>query len=138
MLNGGKSESITGNAVYSSSDVQVVKLSVLGGNYVLSPSSLKKGVPVRLEADSSVSGCARSIVISAFNVRKTVSASNNVIEFVPDKAGTFNIACSMNMYRGTFNVLDESGGSAKYVEPKTASVSATCSSNGAGGCGCGG
>ena len=89
----------TGNA-------QVVKLWVEGGNYVLSPAEFKKDVPVRIEADiSRTPGCSRSIVISAFNVRKIVSEADNVIEFTPTKTGTFNIACSMNMYRGTFTVV---------------------------------
>lgn len=133
------SPNLTGNVVYPVSaqtgDVQTVKLSVSGGNYVLSPSTFKKGVPVRLEADiSKMPGCSKSIVISAFNVRKTVSSSDNVIEFVPDKAGTFNIACSMNMYRGTFVILDETGEASNYVEPQNAG-SGSCSKGGCGGCG---
>lgn len=86
-------------------NAQVMKLSVLGGSYVLSPNEVQQGVPVRIEADmSKMPGCSKSIVISAFNVRKTVSFADNTIEFTPTKAGTFNIACSMNMYRGTFTV----------------------------------
>ena len=87
-------------------DAQIVKLSVDGGRYVLSPSEFKKDVPVRIEADiSKMPGCSKSIVISSFNVRKIVSEADNVIEFTPTKTGTFNIACSMNMYRGTFTVV---------------------------------
>ncbi len=95
------------NAVSAGSgNVQVVKLSVQGANYVLSPNEIKKDIPVRIEADiSKMPGCSKSIVISAFNVRKVVSQADNTIEFTPTKAGTFNIACSMNMYRGTFNVI---------------------------------
>ena len=89
-----------------SGNAQVVKLSVEGGRYVLSPSEFKKDVPVRIEADmSKMPGCSRSIVISAFNVRKSFTNNDNTIEFTPDKAGSFNIACSMNMYRGVFTVV---------------------------------
>lgn len=140
---GSFSSNITGNAIKTSSqisgseDVQIVKLKVQGANYILEPSSIKKGIPVRIEADMSrLSGCSRSIVISAFNIRKTLSSSDNLIEFTPDKAGTFNIACSMNMYRGTFTVLDSNGIKASYVEPTPAGGS-TCGASG-GGCGCGG
>lgn len=88
-----------------SGNVQIVKLSVEGGRYILSPSEFKKNVPVRIEADiSKMPGCSKSIVISAFNIRKIVSQTDNTIEFTPTKTGTFNIACSMNMYRGTFTV----------------------------------
>src|SRR3989339_1930213 len=96
---------VTGNVISGSKDngnVQIVKLKTEGSGYVLEPSTFKKGVPVRIEADmSKMLGCSRTVVISAFNVRKTVSNSDNIIKFTPDKAGTFNIACSMNMYRGT-------------------------------------
>ena len=89
-----------------SGNAQIVKLSVEGGRYILSPSELKKNVPVRIEADmSKMPGCSKSIIISAFNIRKVVSTADNSIEFTPTKTGTFNIACSMNMYRGTFTVV---------------------------------
>lgn len=88
-----------------SGNVQIVKLSVEGGRYVLSPAEFKKDIPVRIEADiSKMPGCSKSIVISAFGVRKIVSQADNIIEFTPTKTGTFNIACSMNMYRGAFTV----------------------------------
>jgi hypothetical protein len=86
-------------------DVQNVKLSVSGGTYILIPSVLKKGVPVRMEADmTTLRGCSRSVVIAAFGVRKTLTDTDNVITFTPTQTGTINIACSMNMYRGTFSV----------------------------------
>lgn len=136
---------VTGNAInvvsaqanINSDGVQVAKLSVSGGSYVISPNSFKLGNKVRLEADIlQMPGCSKSIVISAFGVRKIVSDSDNYIEFTPDKAGTFNIACSMNMYKGTFSVIDSSGKAGNYVEPAN-TKSASCGANG-GGCGCGG
>lgn len=126
---------LNGN-VAGNEEVQIAKLSVSGGNYVLSPSDFKVGQKVRLEADSSVKGCAKSIVISAFNVMETISSSDNIIEFTPNKPGTFNIACSMNMYQGTFSVRDETGKTSDYVEPVKAS-GGSCGAGG-GGCGCGG
>jgi len=87
-------------------EVQNVKLSVSGGTYILTPSTLKKGIPVRMEVDLSTTvGCSRDIVISAFGVRKYVTSGDNIISFTPTTAGTINIACSMNMYRGTFTVV---------------------------------
>jgi hypothetical protein len=87
-------------------EVQNVKLSVSGGTYILTPSVLKKGIPVRMEVDlSSTVGCSRDIVISAFGVRKYVKSGDNIITFTPTQTGTINIACSMNMYRGSFTVV---------------------------------
>lgn len=129
----------TGNAIFALKDnanTQISTLKVAGSSYVLEPSTFKKGVPIRLIADmSQFLGCSRSVVISAFNVRKTLSPSDNVIEFLPDKAGTFTIACSMNMYRGKFMVIDSGGEKTDYVESASTVVN-SCGS-GSEGCGCG-
>jgi plastocyanin domain-containing protein len=86
-------------------DIQNVKLSVSGANYILTPSTLKKDVPVRMVADmATLRGCSRSVVISAFGVRKSLTEGDNIITFTPTQSGTFRIACSMNMYTGTFTV----------------------------------
>ena len=128
---------ITGNVIANNGDVQIVKMHVENGRYVIEPSSFKQGVPVRIEADiSRMPGCSKSVVISAFNVKKNLNANDNIIEFTPDKAGTFNIVCSMNMYKGTFTVLQADGAQSNYVE-KTSTAGATCGAGG-GGCGCGG
>ncbi len=119
----------------NSGNAQVVKMYVNGGSYVLEPSEFKKGVPVKIEADiSRTPGCSRAVVISAFGIRKTLTSSDNTITFTPDKAGTFNIACSMNMYRGTFTVLENDGSKSNYVDI-SAPKGGSC---GSGGCGCGG
>ncbi|MEK6832472.1 MAG: cupredoxin domain-containing protein [Nanoarchaeota archaeon] len=128
---------IAGNLIDSKGEVQIIKLSVQGSNYVMNPSEVKKGIPVRIEADmSKMPGCSKSIVISSFNIRKTVTSADNTIEFTPDKAGTFNIACSMNMYRGTFTVLESDGSKSAYVDTSAPS-GGSCGASG-GGCGCGG
>jgi plastocyanin domain-containing protein len=133
----------TGNVATVTNGVQNVRLSLdNNGDYLLQPSVLKKGVPVKMEVDlSSVTGCARSIVIPSFNVRKGVSTGNNIIEFTPDKTGEFTIHCSMNMYRGTFTVVDENGQKSDFVEtqasPSAAGSGGTCGISAGGGCGCG-
>ena len=125
------------NSGASSGNVQIVTLKVQGSSYILEPSIFKKGSPVRIEGDiSQMPGCSKSVVISAFNVKKVLSASDNSIEFTPNQAGTFNIACSMNMYRGTFTVLNSDGTKSNYAQP-AATGGGSCSAGG-GGCGCGG
>lgn len=131
------SNNITNNVInVNENNVQVVKLSVQNGQYILDPSTIKKDIPVRLEADvSNMPGCSKSIVISEFNVRKTFTSKDNSIEFIPNKAGTFYITCSMNMYRGTFNVLGSDGVKSNYVQTISSSASNSCGASG--GCGCG-
>lgn len=93
------------SSTIDAANVQIVKVSVVGGTYVFDPKVLKKDVQVKLIFDmNTVDGCARSIVIPAFNIRKYVDEKDNAITFTPTKTGTYNIACSMNMYRGTFSV----------------------------------
>lgn len=118
---------------------QEVQLTVQGGSYMPNPIRVKKGVPVRLVADlNSVRGCASSIVIPDFGVRKAVRAGDNVIEFTPDKSGTFQFSCSMGMYRGTIVVEEADGTVAAYAGTAPAVTGGCKMGAGGGGCGCGG
>jgi len=121
----------------ASGDIQVVKMRVEGSQYVFEPSSVRKGTVVRLEADiSKMPGCSKSVISSELNIKKNFNSIDNTIEFTPNKAGTFYIACSMNMYKGTLTVLESDGSKSNYVQAPT-SLGASCGAGG-GGCGCGG
>ena len=88
--------------------VQVVKLSVNEkGDYVVTPDTVVAGVPVRMEVDlKTVTGCARTVVIGAVNVKKTVEEGQTTIAFTPTKTGKVQIACGMDMVHGSFTVAD--------------------------------
>ena len=147
---GSGNATTTGNTILNSKgNVQVVKLSVVNGNYVMSPSQVKMGVPVRIEANiAQMPGCSKSFVMPAFNIRKTFTSTDNIVEFTPDKAGVFNVMCSMNMYKGTLTVLQSDGSKSNYVETSSPSTTSGSGSSGggcgmkttgsSGGCGCGG
>jgi len=95
------------NISVTSGDVQVVKMYVSGANYIFEPSSVVKERPVRIEADMTrMPGCAKSVIGSEIGLRKTFSSRDNTFTFTPTKAGTFYIACSMNMYTGNLIVTD--------------------------------
>ena len=129
------SEGLIKNSI--SGDVQVVKMRVEGSEYIFEPLSVKKGTPVRLEADvSKMPGCSKSVISSELGIRKTFTLTDNSVQFTPNKAGAFYIACSMNMYKGTLTVLESDGSKADYVQA-SASGAMACSSSGSG-CGCGG
>ena len=86
---------------------QVVKLSFDDKGYVVTPSTVTKGVPVRMDVDlDTVKGCMRTVVIAAFNVKQTVKAGATTIEFTPTKTGTIQIVCGMNMGKGQFTVTE--------------------------------
>jgi plastocyanin domain-containing protein len=87
--------------------VQVVKLSFDDKGYVVTPSTVTKGVPVKMEVDlDTVKGCMRTVVIDAFGVKQTVKAGATTIEFTPSKSGPIQIVCGMNMGKGQFTVAE--------------------------------
>ena len=88
-------------------NVQVVKLSFDDKGYVVTPSTVTKGVPVKMEVDlDTVKGCMRTVVIDAFNVKQTVKDGATTIEFTPTKSGPIQIVCGMNMGKGQFTVAE--------------------------------
>lgn len=121
----------TGNVV--SGEYQEVVLTFENYEYKLTPEVLIKDVAVKMTVDlDTVYGCMRDIVIPAFGVKKYVKEGDNVIEFMPDKAGKFNIACSMNMGRGTFEVTEGDGSKSTFVESEL-TIASSCTQES---CGC--
>ncbi len=87
--------------------VQTVRLTYDDKGYVVTPDTVVKGVPVRMEVDlGTVKGCMRTVVMSAINVKKTVKEGETVIAFTPTRSGKIEIVCGMNMGRGSFTVVD--------------------------------
>ncbi len=107
MMKGGEAKELDSGANQVNQEGrQVVKVKVVGSNYVMDPPEIRMGVPTSLEFDmNTVVGCSRTVVLPEFSVRKTLSASDNTINFTPLKTGNFRIACSMNMYTGSFKVV---------------------------------
>ncbi len=136
---------VTANAVAGSAapvqgGKQIVKMTVQGSTYYPNPMVLKKGIPVEIQVDTnSVRGCFRGIQIPAFGVKKLVTATDNNIEFTPDKAGTFGFSCFMGMGRGQIVVQDEAGQVPADVNTVAQDIpSGSSCGSGGGGCGCGG
>jgi plastocyanin domain-containing protein len=87
--------------------VQTVKLTFDDKGYVVTPDTVTKGVPVRMEVDlDTVKGCMRTVVINAFAVKQTVKEGETTIEFTPTKSGKIDIICGMNMGKGSFIVVE--------------------------------
>ena len=136
----------TGNVVVVDSveqntgEVQTVEVSFKNYGYYPNPIVLKKDVPVKLVFDlSTVQGCMRAVRIPAFDVAESVREGDNVIEFTPDQAGEFSIACSMGMGTGKI-IVEEADGTVPETTDEALAIPAakgSCGSS-AGGCGCGG
>jgi len=66
---------------------------------------VKKGVPLRLNADLQEKSYTGTIVFKDFGVRKELRPFTiTPIEFVPDSVGEFTFSCPMKMVKGTLVV----------------------------------
>jgi Cu+-exporting ATPase len=87
--------------------IQVVRIKVQGG---YSPDMIRvvRGVPVRMEFDRQESGdCTSRVVMPDFRINQTLPAyATTAVELVPDRVGSFEFACGMNMIRGRLDVVD--------------------------------
>jgi sulfite exporter TauE/SafE/copper chaperone CopZ len=94
--------------------------------------TVNAGAPVRwnLHAEKGmINGCNNAIVIPEYKIEKRLQIGDNIIEFTPDRAGTFRYSCWMGMIRGTITVLENDaaaeavptpGGAAEAAEPDAA------------------
>lgn len=120
-------------AVAVENGVQVVKMTQ--GTYGYSPNAfnIAKGIPVKWVITSTdPNTCASTILVNDLGIRKTLDAGENTIEFTADKVGQIRFSCSMGMYTGVFNVVEDAQAVANLPVPNTAPQPKT------GGCGCGG
>lgn len=53
-------------------------------------------------------------MINEFNIKKELKEGENVIEFTPDKVGTYSMNCWMSMITNNIKVIDNE----KYFEVK--------------------
>ncbi len=99
----------TGNGVNDAvlnGNAQTIDLSFKNYNYYPNTIRLKYNVPTRIIADmKTIRGCMTNINIPDFGVSKTVKKGDNVVEFVPNKKGTFGFSCPMRM--GTGKIIVE-------------------------------
>ncbi|HWQ51638.1 MAG TPA: hypothetical protein VN369_07530, partial [Terriglobales bacterium] len=71
-----------------------------------------KGIPVKwtLQAPAgSLNGCNNAIVIPEYDLQVGLKAGDNVIEFTPDRSGTFAFSCWMGMVRSSIVVTNADG-----------------------------
>lgn len=89
----------------STKNVQEVKLSWGKFNYEPEVITVKKGIPVHIVGDlDRLKGCFSSLIIKDLGVEEAFTPADNVIEFTPEKEGSFVFGCSMGMGKGTLIV----------------------------------
>ncbi len=91
---------------------QLIKMTVFSVRYDPNYFKVKAGIPVRWEITVSGSpGCATSVVIARGLLDGPVYLNPNqgqvtVAEFTPQNPGTYKFSCTMNMVRGTIEVVN--------------------------------
>ena len=71
---------------------------------------VQKGIPVELTItaeEGNITGCNQTVVFPSYDVKKTLSAGDNVIKFTPDEAGLISYTCWMGMLDGRILVVDD-------------------------------
>ena len=89
---------------------QYVTSNVSGGGY--EPIRVQKGIPVKWTLNApagSLNGCNNAINIPEYNLQVDLKTGENLIEFTPDKSGTFVFSCWMGMVRSSITVANEDG-----------------------------
>jgi len=89
-------------------DFQLInsKLSARGGYPAI---TVQAGTPVKWIIDApkgSINGCNNRMIISEYGIEHSLKQGENVIEFTPDKTGTFYYYCWMGMVRSTITVVE--------------------------------
>lgn len=81
---------------------QDVELRVTSSRYYPNVIVAKKGIPLRINVQMAQNaGCAQEILFPDFDTGKLIPAGgSDVLEFTPNKEGTFKFRCSMDMVRG--------------------------------------
>lgn len=94
-------------AAVGTGGVQEVTIRVAGG-YDPSVIRVKRGQPVRLVFDRREgAGCSEEVVLPEFGIKRFLPAfQKTVVQFTPEKTGSFGFTCGMSMLRGKLTVED--------------------------------
>jgi plastocyanin domain-containing protein len=110
---------------------QEIKMIVTADGYSPNSFVLRQGVPVIWNIDvQELTGCNEILVAKEYGLRINLEEGKNVVKFIPDKSGTVQWSCSMNMLKGSFLVTETGQASQEQIASATPSKGS--------GCGCGG
>lgn len=96
-----------GEAAIIQNGVQIVQGEVEPSAYPVIV--VQRGVPVRLNLHAdpdNLNGCNRAIVIPEFDIQKKLEPGDNIVEFTPEKTGTFRYTCWMGMITSEITVVE--------------------------------
>jgi sulfite exporter TauE/SafE/plastocyanin domain-containing protein len=86
--------------------LQIINSTLLPNRYPAI--TVQQGIPVRWIINApqgSINGCNNRVFIREYGIQHTFKYGDNVIEFLPEKAGRFVYSCWMSMIRSSITVL---------------------------------
>jgi sulfite exporter TauE/SafE len=86
--------------------VQVIETSLERGSYPII--EVQAGTPVRwtiAATEQTINGCNSRFIIPEYGIEYSFEPGANIIEFTPERAGTYPYSCWMGMIRGTIIVI---------------------------------
>ena len=89
-------------------DIQYVESNLDFGSYP--EITVYSGIPVRWTIhvpEEVINGCNYKMILETYGVTHEFTPGENVIEFVPDEAGTVPYTCWMGMIYGRINIINE-------------------------------
>jgi len=98
------SGSAINNSGSGNGQIKDITLGIKNYNYYPNTITVKEVDTVRIRLDSTVKGCYRYLTIRGLGIAKSLPTSEDYIEFIPDKTGSFRFACGMGMGTGTLVV----------------------------------
>ena len=100
----GSSEnnSITGNAVAAGGEAQIVEIGLSRVGYT--DITVEANKLVILKNDGTLGGCGLFVIQKELGINADFS-KYDTYKFKPTKKGMFTYSCSMDMFRGTINVV---------------------------------
>lgn len=107
-IGNGTATASADSATTTEEGVQVVESTLFAGRY---PNiTVQAGIPVKWIIDApegSITGCNYKMLAKDFDIAYTFQTGENIIEFTPKEAGTYQYSCWMGMIRGNIFVVDE-------------------------------
>lgn len=88
-------------------DVQIIDSTLLSHQYPTI--TVQKDVPVKWNINApkdSINGCNYKMIIQEYGIEHTFDEGENIIEFTPNKVGTFSYTCWMGMIEGNIIVTE--------------------------------
>ena len=98
--------------------VQIINSTLLPNQYPAI--TVQQGIPVRWTINvpqGSIIGCNNRFIIREYGIQHTLKYGDNVIEFLPERAGKFSYSCWMGMIRSSITVLAPGEKIADVIEP---------------------